>query len=75
MTVCSFCGGAGGSSGCKDAAVSPSGPNGPSESSRDSSLVVCAATRRMGVLGPLPPVDLTVDDDGIAEEGAGAGFG
>jgi hypothetical protein len=53
--TCSFCGGTGGWSECKVALpLSPRGPKGPRESSRDSSLVACAPTRRIGVLGPRP---------------------
>jgi hypothetical protein len=62
--------------------LSPRGPKGPRESSRDSSLVACAPTRRIGVLGPRPDnlmpelvdadrgvvVDLECDSAGALEE-------
>ena len=70
MTTCSFCGGTGG---CSDGKIllplSPRGPNGPKESSRDSSLVACAPTRRMGVLGPRPD-DARMPELADAESGA-----
>lgn len=49
--------------------MSPRGPNGPKESSRDSSLVACAPTRLIGVLGPLPD-DTRTPELADAESGA-----
>ncbi len=49
--------------------MSPRGPKGPKESLRDSSLVVCVPTRRIGVLGPRPDDDLMPE---VAEAESGA---
>jgi hypothetical protein len=71
--ACSFWGGAGGSS--TWGAFGPSGPKGPRESSRDSSFVVWAATRLIGVRGPRPLVgDFRFDAD-ETDSCAGADFG
>ena len=76
VAVCSFRGGSGGSSGSAIGVgtLSPRGPKGPRESSRASSRVVWAATRRIGVLGPLVAKDLVADEDDIAGTAAGVDF-
>jgi hypothetical protein len=67
VSTCSFCGGAGGWSASEavELPLPPRGPRGPRESSRASSLVACAPTRRIGVLDARPPdgLDADVEED------------